>query len=52
MNKGRCFGDQTSIFRPIVENTIIYRMYVIQNIEVQTNYENIEFIKNRLYRNY
>ena len=48
----RGLGDQTSNFDPIVENTVIYRLYVIQNIEVKINYRNTVAIKNELYENY
>ena len=52
MGLKRGFGDQTFDFDPTVENTVIYRLYVIQNIEVKTNYRNVVVIKNKLYRNY
>ena len=52
MGLKRGFGDQTFDFDLTVETTIIYRLYVIQNTEVKTNYGNIVVIKDRLYRNY
>ena len=39
MSLERGFSDQTSIFGLTVGNTIIYRLYVLQNIEVSINYE-------------
>ena len=52
MGFNRGFDDQTSDFDLTVENTVIYRLYVIQNTEVKTNYKNIVVIKNKLYENY
>ena len=48
----RGFDNQTSDFDPTIENTVIYRLYVIQNIEDKRNYKNAIVIKNKLYRNY
>ena len=48
----RGFSDQTSIFGLTIKDTIIYRLYVIQNIEVSINYRNIEFTQNELYEIY
>ena len=44
----RGFDDQTSDFDPTVENTIIYKLYMIQNTEFKTNYRNTVVIKNKL----
>ena len=52
MGLKRGFDDQTFDFDPIVENKTIYKLYVIQNIEIKTNYKNIVVIKNKLYENY
>ena len=52
MSKRRGFCDQTLIFGPIVENTIIYKLCDIQYTEVKINWGNIEIIKNKLYGNY
>ena len=52
MNLEGAFGDQTSIFGPIVGNTVIYRLYVLQNTGFLINYGNTKFIKNKLYENY
>ena len=52
MGLKRGFSDQTSDFDPTFENTVIYRLYVIQNTKVKTNYRNIVVIKNNLYGNY
>ena len=49
--KGGC-SDQTSIFEPTIRNIVIYRPYVLQNIDVLINYKNTEFIKNKLCGNY
>ena len=43
MGKRKCFDDQTSIVGPIVENTGMYKPYILQNIEAQINYENTKF---------
>ena len=48
----RDFDDQTFDFDPTIENIIIYKLYVIQNIEVKTNYGNTIVVKNKLYENY
>ena len=52
MSKRRGFCDQTLIFGPIVENTIIYKLCDIQYTEVKINWGNIEIIKNKLYKIY
>ena len=52
MSLKKGFGDQTSTFGSAVENTVIYKLYVIQNTKTQTTYKNTEFRKNKLYRIY
>ena len=52
MGLKRGLDDQTLDFDLAVENKFIYRLFVIQNTKVQTNYRNTVVIKNELYGNY
>ena len=48
----RGLSDQTLIFGLKIGNTVIYKLYVLQNIEVKINYKNTVIINDKLYENY
>ena len=48
----RDFGGQSCKFDPMVKNTVKYRLFMIQNIAIQTSCRNTVIVNNNLYGSY
>ena len=52
MEEKENFNASHQIFGSINKDTVIYRLYVLQNIEINKNRGNTKIIKGKLYKTY